>query len=1022
MPTIRFSSPSFSFDEILAIGRRHYGIDRGGEALPSERDQNVVLQDARHRRYVMKISNAEEDPRVIDLQNAALAHLAAAAPELELPRVQHTVDGAAVMSVPDAQGRPHLVRVLTWVPGTVLAGVRPHTPELLRSLGSLLGAMDAALAEFSHPAAERDLKWDPRRAGWIREYVGHVEDEARRRLIERLFTWAEGELTRLAPRLRTGVIYNDANDYNVLVRGDDPYTRRVTSVVDFGDMLRTWIANEPAVACAYAMLHKPDPLAAAVPIVEGYHAAFALYDAEIEALFPLICGRLAVSVVNSAYQRHADPGNEYLTISERPAWELLERLGEVHPRFAHYAFRGACGLEPCPAAPAVVSWLRESAAAIGPLLDPDARTAPRVVFDFGVGSPTSGTPAVWADAGLCARKIARRLEDAGAAIGIGCYDEVRGVYTSPLFARPGNDGPSSRTVHLGLDLFAPPGTAVLAPLDGVVHSIADNANPLDYGPTVVLEHETGPGGPPFCTLYGHLARGSSAGLSAGDRVRSGTLIARIGAREENGGWPPHLHFQLITDLIDRHGDFPGVADPAERRVWLSLAPDPNLVAQIPGGVTAPAGRSGSDILASRYAHIGPSLSVSYRRPLTIVRGWMQYLYDADGRTYLDAVNNVPHVGHCHPRVVEAGRRQMAVLNTNTRYLHERLVEYAERLCATLPDPLRVCYFVNSGSEANELALRLARAFTGSRETIVVDVGYHGNTNAAVEISPYKFNGPGGGGAPPHVHVVPTPDLYRGIYRDAPEDAGARYAAHVAAAVDRIAGRGERVGAFIAESILSCAGQIVLPPGYLRAACEAVRAAGGVCIADEVQVGFGRVGSRFWAFETQGVVPDIVTMGKPIGNGHPLGAVVTTPEIAQAFANGMEYFNTYGGNPVSCAIGLAVLDVIRDEGLQAHALEVGEHLLNGLRDVMSRHTLVGDVRGLGLFAGVELVRDRESREPAGMEAGFVANRMRDRGVLVSTDGPFHNVLKIKPPLCFTARDADRLAAELDGILREDYLQR
>ena len=399
---------------------------------------------------------------------------------------------------------------------------------------------------------------------------------------------------------------------------------------------------------------------------------------------------------------------------------------------------------------------------------------------------------------------------------------------------------------------------------------------------------------------------------------------------------------------------------------------------------------------------------------------MQYLYDTDGRTYLDAVNNVPHVGHCHPRVVEAGRRQMAVLNTNTRYLHERLVEYAERLCATLPDPLRVCYFVNSGSEANELALRLARAFTGSRETIVVDVGYHGNTNAAVEISPYKFDGPGGAGAPAHVHVVPTPDLYRGIYRDASDDAGARYAAHVAAAVDRVAEGGGRVGAFIAESILSCAGQIVLPPGYLRAAYEAVRASGGVCIADEVQVGFGRVGSHFWAFETQGVVPDIVTMGKPIGNGHPVGAVVTTPEIAQAFANGMEYFNTYGGNPVSCAIGLAVLDVIRDEGLQAHALEVGEHLLNGLRGLRPRHPRIGDVRGLGLFVGVELVRDDVSREPAGIGADIVANRMRDQGVLVSTDGPFHNVLKIKPPMCFTARDADRLVSTLDGVLREGHL--
>jgi 4-aminobutyrate aminotransferase-like enzyme/Ser/Thr protein kinase RdoA (MazF antagonist) len=1022
MPTITFDLPAFTSDDARAIGLRHYGLDAAVSPLPSERDQNFLLATAGGDRHVLKISNAGEDPQVIDLQNAALLHLATVAPELSLPRVRHTADGAALATVADASGVPHLVRLLTWVPGRVLADVQPHTPELLHSLGALLGALDAALATFAHPAAERDLKWDPRRAAWIREYFPFVDDPARRALVERLFALADGELARLAPGLRTGVIYSDANDYNVLVDGSDPYARRVSSVVDFGDMLHTWVVNEVAVACAYAMLDKPDPLAAAAPVVRGYHAAHPLTPGEIEAIYPLACSRLAVSVVNSAYQRRAGPDNEYLTVSERPAWALLERLGALHPRFAHYTFRCACGLEPCPSTPAVASWLRDAADRIGPLLDPDPRTAPRTVFDLAVDSLNAGTPAVWSDRRLCARKIEQRIADAGARIGVGCYDEVRGVYTSEAFVKPGNDGPSWRTVHLGLDLFTPPGTPVLAPLDGVVHSVAVNDNPLDYGPTIVLEHRAGRDGPVFYTLYGHLSRDSAAALPEGAAVRAGSAIARVGTSDENGGWPPHLHFQVIADLLDRRGDFPGVADPAERGVWLSLAPDPNLVAQIPGGVTARRRPSGADLLAARRDRVGPSLSVSYRRPLTIVRGWMQHLYDADGRTYLDAVNNVPHVGHCHPRVVDAGRRQMAVLNTNTRYLHERLVEYAERLCATLPDPLRVCYFVNSGSEANELALRLARCVTGSRETIVVDVAYHGNTNAAVEISPYKFDGPGGSGAPPHVHVVPTPDAYRGVYQEHGEDAASRYASHVAATVDRLAADGRRPGAFIAESILSCAGQIVLPPGYLHAAYEAVREAGGLCIADEVQVGFGRVGSHFWAFETQGVVPDIVTMGKPIGNGHPLGAVVTTREIARAFANGMEYFNTYGGNPVSCAVGLAVLDVVRDERLQDRARDVGAHLLAGLRALMSRHPLIGDVRGLGLFVGVELVRHHDTREPAGTEAGLVANRMRDRGVLVSTDGPSHNVLKIKPPLCFTDRDADRLVSTLDGILGEDYLQR
>ncbi|MGH7602274.1 MAG: aminotransferase class III-fold pyridoxal phosphate-dependent enzyme, partial [bacterium] len=360
------------------------------------------------------------------------------------------------------------------------------------------------------------------------------------------------------------------------------------------------------------------------------------------------------------------------------------------------------------------------------------------------------------------------------------------------------------------------------------------------------------------------------------------------------------------------------------------SPDPNLLTRIPELPRRSEEMSSAQILTAREKHIGRNLSLSYKKPLKIVRGFMQYLYDEDGRRYLDAVNNVPHVGHCHPRVVKAGQEQMAVLNTNTRYLHENLGRYAERLCATLPESLRMCYFVCSGSEANELALRLARAHTKRKDTIVVDVGYHGNTTSLIEISSYKFDGPGGTGPPPHVHKVPMPDVYRGVYKRNDPQAGEKYAQHVAEAIAQIQQRGNNVGVFICESILSCGGQIVLPENYLKAAYRHVRNAGGVCIADEVQTGFGRVGTHFWAFETQGVVPDIVTLGKPIGNGHPLGAVVTTPEIAASFANGMEYFNTYGGNPVSCAIGMAVLDVIRDEQLQANALKAGTHLMNGLR--------------------------------------------------------------------------------------------
>jgi 4-aminobutyrate aminotransferase-like enzyme len=362
---------------------------------------------------------------------------------------------------------------------------------------------------------------------------------------------------------------------------------------------------------------------------------------------------------------------------------------------------------------------------------------------------------------------------------------------------------------------------------------------------------------------------------------------------------------------------------------------------------------------------------------------------------------------------------MRVLNTNTRYLHEHLERYAERVTATLPEPLRVCYFVSSGSEANELALRLARAHTRQRDLVVLDAAYHGNTTTLIDISPYKFNGPGGEGQPPWVHVVPLPDVYRG--RDKARiqagdtTAGVKYADAVSAAIDRMRAAGRGLCGFIAESCPSVGGQIMLPPGYLASVYRHVREAGGVCIADEVQTAYGRIGTSFYAFDDQRVAPDIVVLGKPIGNGHPIGAVVTTREIAKSFDNGMEFFSTFGGNTVSCAVGLAVLDVVAEEQLQAHAERVGAHLLERLRPLVQRAPLVGDVRGSGLFIGVELVRDRQTLEPATEEASEVVNRLREEGILIGTDGPHHNVLKIRPPMPFTRENGAHLAATLDEVL-------
>ncbi len=1026
--------------EAVQLARDLYGLTVTAKPLPGEYDDNFHLTPIRATSvrshdgvspeqgdaagFVLKVMHPARERSFIDMQCRALQHLAQRAPQLRLPRVRLDNNGQPFTTIAAPDGSERLVWLLTYVPGAMLVNARPHSAELLQSFGEFLGAMDAALAAFEHPAARRELKWDLTRASWIRQHLHLIRDVSRRALVEKFLALYEAEVVPVLPQLRRSVVYGDANDYNVLVGAPLPVPRKVISVIDFGDMHETVTVSEIAIAAAYAILGKENPLPAAAEVVAGYHRAFPLMQGELEILYALIGMRLAVSVVNSAQRASVKPDDSYVTVSEAPAWDALERLGKTHPRFAHYSFREACGLDAVPQSEFLRKWLIGNAHSAASVLDVDLRTAPSLVFDFSVGSTFLGTHPSAADPAVLTDKIFAEMKRTGASVGIGRYDEARPIYTSALFGASGNPTDERRTIHLGIDLQVAPGSSVRAPLDGVVHSMANNAAPLDYGPVVILRHSL-PNyrgeGQKFFTLYGHLTTQTLAGLRIGQKIARGEKFAEVGTTPENGGWAPHLHFQIITDLLDCGTDFPGVARASERRVWTSLSPDPNLLLGIPADRFPPQEPSASETLRARKSLLGKNLSVSYQRPLKIVRGWKQYLYDDTGRAYLDVYNNVPLVGHSHPRVVRAAQEQLALLNTNTRYLHENAIRYAQRLTELLPEPLRVCYFLNSGSEANELALRLARAHTGREDIIALEHAYHGHTNTLTDISPYKFNGPGGRGRKPWAHVAPIADDYRGLYRRGDAQAGAKYAAHVGEILDRVRSEGRGVAAFIAETLPSVAGQIVFPPNYLAEVYRRVRAAGSVCIADEVQVGFGRLGTHFWGFETQGVVPDIVVFGKPIGNAFPLAAVVTTQEIAASFANGMEFFSTFGGNPVACAVGLAVLDVVRDEALQDRALRVGKYWMTELRKLQECHRLIGDVRGSGLFLGIDLVRDRETREPAAEQADYVVNRLRECGILAGTDGPHHNVIKLRPPLIVSEADADLFVATLESILQEDAAQ-
>ncbi len=1026
MPSVVSQAPNFSEAQAIAITKEHFNISGSFKPLPSERDQNFYIRASNQKEYVLKIANATEEFDTLDFQNQAIQHVYRHrnlfGREVGVcPEIVPSISGNNIEMVKNANGERHYIRMLTYLPGKPLAQAAPHDAKLLACLGRFFGNLDKILESFDHPAVHRAFHWDLGRASEVISDLIHMVAEKDRKLT--IQSQLDRYLNESFPKLkqiRKSVIHNDGNDYNVLVARPDQWQCQVNGVIDYGDMVYSHTVNELAIACAYAMMGKQNPLAAAGHVVAGYHQGYPLEEIEISILFDLICMRLCMSLCHSAHQSSLAPGNEYLKISQKPAWELLKQLNNIHPRFAHYCFRDACSLPPVPQTEDIASWLTQNNKKFESITSPDPATETAIVLDLGVESELVNAADMGPHSKDLSELIFGYMRRHGAHIGIGRYDEARSIYVSDAYRQVSDQMPEMRTIHLGMDFNMEAGSPIYAFLDGTIHSFQNNAEPLDYGPTIIIEH-TIDDKLTFYTLYGHLSLQSLQKLKVGMPVAAGDKIAEIGDSRVNGGWPPHLHFQIITDMLGQKGNFNGVAPPSQRNVWKAISPDPNLILGITQPELSEKIRSCHDIIEIRNRHIGRNFSVAYRKPLKIVRGRRQYLIDQDGQAYLDAVNNVTHVGHCHPDVVAAGQRQMTILNTNTRYLHDHIITYTQQLLATLPEPLRVCFYVCTGSEANELALRLARNYTGQRDIISVDGAYHGNTNLLIDISPYKHDGPGGKGAPSGVQTVVMPDGYRGAFKGQGSETGAAYADDVQKAVSRIHAQARGVAAFICESMLGCGGQIVIPDDYLKHAFQYVRAAGGVCIADEVQVGFGRAGSHFWAFELQDVVPDIVTLGKPMGNGHPMALVVTTPEIADAFHHGMEYFNTFGGNPVSCAIGKAVLDVIANEKLQENAATVGNQLLQGFRKLQQKYPLIGDVRGQGLYLGIELVKNRQTLEPAAQEADHVINRMREHGILISTDGPLHNVLKFKPPMVITEENADEIISVLDKIFQEDCLQ-
>lgn len=958
-------NPSFGEAEIVALIARDWGMEAAVRELGSTQDQNFrVTADGRD--YVLKVANRATERVDLEVGDEAMRVLAEAEPGFEVPVVVPTLSGAALTTIDG-----HLARMVSWVDGVPLADAGHLGAPALRRLGELAGRCQAGLARMAHPGLSRALQWEPRQApALVDELIGSVaggerQEMARRGIAPLLELIAAGG----AAELPLAPVHCDVTDYNVVGEVGDDGDIVPVGLVDFGDVVESWRVTEAAHAAMAAVFHElGDPLGGVAEVLAGYAATAPLTAPEAEAVWPLILARGVVCAVSSTHQAGLAGANPHLARLMAEDWVALEAVLAVPVPLAVATARRSFGFEAHPRAASA----RADVAGLGPVLDLDR---PLVPLDLSVGSE------------LLAFGAWEAPEDVGAVLpeegtGVGRWGEVRLTAAGRAGLRP------PTPLHLGVDVFQAVGTPVRLRLAGTVLGVDARATELGVAAG-------------SSSLVLRLA-GLDPGVGRGDRVEPGALLGTVAAGA--AALPPHLHLQLALDP-----GMPGMVLARHREVALELCPDPSPLIGVDAAAPSPV--EATTTRRRRAAAVAAAQPLFFEEPMEMVRGWRHTLYDADGRPYVDAINNVALVGHSHPGVAAAAARQLRLLNTNSRFLYESMAEYAERLLALVPDELERVFFVNSGSEAVDLALRLARAHTGRRDVLAVEGAYHGWTAGAFEVCTNPADRPDWRAEiPPYVHVVEQPDPYRGRH-------GASAEPYVEAVREACAAAGARgPAAFIVEPLLGNQGGIELPEGYLAEAFRAVRDAGGVCIADEIQVGLGRTGPGIWAFEHERAIPDILCIAKGAGNGYPLGAVICRAEIAAALADGT-FFSSPAGSQLSCGVGVAVLDALRDEDLPTNAARVGAMLRDGIEDLARRHDAIGAVHGRGLYLGVDLVEDRETKSPAPALARRVCERMRHYGVIIQPTGDAGNVLKLKPPLCLDRAAVDLLVEALGLALGE-----
>jgi 4-aminobutyrate aminotransferase-like enzyme/Ser/Thr protein kinase RdoA (MazF antagonist) len=933
-----------------------FGVSGTACDIGSQQDRNFRIDTATGR-YVLKVANPAVGAVELACQNAAIEHLAGGG--MVVPRALPARSGADLERVA-VDGRELAIRLLEFVEGVPLAQSGYLAPAVRGALGGIAATACDVLSDFHHPGLDRHLEWDLRHASAVvSAYAPHIPRPADREPLLAAAAAAAKHVARVAQQLRIQPIHGDVTDDNVVCRIGEDGRAWPFALIDFGDVGRSWLVGELAITCASLLHHAPDDPLAWLPAVAGFHAVVPLRRAEAEALWPLVVLRGATLVVTDEKQLSIDPGNDYVAENRHHDWRIFESAVALPAELATAAIEEAIGLadDAAPLAGAGFSVLLPGLP--GPALTTVDLSPPSELLDEGR----------WLEPGI--EDLLFAEADAPALARYGEYRITRSALDRP------DELPTS-ALHAELQVAA--GTTVASPAAGHV---------AEAGPArIVLA----------CgRIWVHLD-GAEATLGAGAQFAAGDVVGVVSARP-SAGWG-----RLCVQICRVPGlDPPHFARPSTAAAWRRLCPDPSPLLGIDCAVPAV---DPQRLLERRAAVFAGVQEHYYASPPQIERGWRHHLTDANARTYLDMVNNVTVVGHGHPRVARELARQARLLNTNSRFAYAALVEFCERLVQLAPDGLDSVFLVNSGTEANDLALRMAWAHTGRQVVVTMREGYHGWSAATDAVSTSVADNPAAVATrPAWVRLLPVPGSVaaEGDIEEA------------VAAIRRLGEAGDPPAALICEPVRGNAGGAVLPSGYLGAVYAAVRAGGGVCIADEVQVAYGRLGRWFWGFEQQAAVPDVITIAKAAGNGHPLGAVITRRELAESYAGQGPFFSSTGGNPVSCRVGLAVLDVLAEERLQENAQATGAHLLGRLHELATRHPMIGAVHGVGLYAGVELVRAGRPGEPAAAEAQAICERLLERSVIVQPTGDHLNVLKIKPPLCITAQSADFFVDQLDAVL-------